>query len=171
MVVVVAGLKWMPFGGLYIAGGLTPKNIDRIKPDKDGHSLFLDAYYDKGRVSPFLKKIPLYAVLVEDLGERGAHWVAIKVGHPHTLHACSAWPHVKKHYHTNLARSAVHEHLVGKVFKRDPALSFDSPLLPAACAFSCCWRRWAAARTRSWTASVHSSRPRTAPSRWAGRCP
>lgn len=99
----------MPFGGLYIAGGLTPKNIDRIKPDKDGHSLFLDAYYDKGRVSPFLKKIPLYAVLVEDLGERGAHWVAIKVGNPHTLHPCSAWAHVKKHYHTILAGSAGHE--------------------------------------------------------------
>lgn len=37
------------------------------------------AFRDKGRVSPFLSKIPLYAVLVEDLGERGAHWVAVKV--------------------------------------------------------------------------------------------
>lgn len=72
----VAGLKWMPFGGLFITGGLTPKNIDRIAGDK---SLFMTAFRDKGRVSPFLKKIPLYAVLVEDLGERGAHWVAIKV--------------------------------------------------------------------------------------------
>lgn len=23
----VAGLKWLPFGGLYLAGGLTPKNL------------------------------------------------------------------------------------------------------------------------------------------------
>ncbi len=72
----VAGLKWMPFGGLFITGGLTPKNIDRIA-GKD--SLFMAAFQDKGRVSPFLSKIPLYAVLVEDLGERGAQWVAIKV--------------------------------------------------------------------------------------------
>ena len=72
----VAGLKWMPFGGLFITGGLTPKNIDRIA-GKD--SLFMAAFRDKGRVSPFLSKIPLYAVLVEDLGERGAQWVAIKV--------------------------------------------------------------------------------------------
>jgi len=72
----VAGLKWMPFGGLFITGGLTPKNIDRIAGND---SLFMAAFQDKGRVSPFLKKIPLYAVLVEDLGERGAQWVAIKV--------------------------------------------------------------------------------------------
>jgi glucokinase len=26
-----AGLKYMPFGGLFITGGLTPKNIDRIQ--------------------------------------------------------------------------------------------------------------------------------------------
>ena len=27
----VAGLKWLPFGGLYLTGGLTPKNIDLLK--------------------------------------------------------------------------------------------------------------------------------------------
>lgn len=72
----VAGLKWMPFGGLFITGGLTPKNIDRIAGE---NSLFMEAFRDKGRVSPLLSKIPMYAVLVEDLGERGAHWMAIKV--------------------------------------------------------------------------------------------
>ena len=25
-----AGLKWLPYGGLYLTGGLTPKNIDSI---------------------------------------------------------------------------------------------------------------------------------------------
>lgn len=71
----VACLKWMPFNGLYLTGGITPKNIDRIsEPDGD----FMHAFYDKGRVSPFLKRIPVYAVLVEDVGERGAHLVAVK---------------------------------------------------------------------------------------------
>ena len=55
----------MPFGGLFLTGGLTPKNIDRIK-NPDG--AFMTAYYDKGRVSPYLLDIPLYAVMVEDLG-------------------------------------------------------------------------------------------------------
>jgi glucokinase len=27
----VAGLKWLPFGGLYLAGGLTPKNLHWLK--------------------------------------------------------------------------------------------------------------------------------------------
>eukprot|EP00667_Euglena_gracilis_P008522 EG_transcript_8623 len=70
----VAGLKWMPFGGLFLTGGLTPKNLDRIRDPEGG---FLKAYYDKGRVSPLLQDVPLYAVLVEDLGERGAHWKAV----------------------------------------------------------------------------------------------
>ena len=71
----VACLKWMPFNGLYLTGGITPKNIDRIsEPDGD----FLHSFFDKGRVSPFLKRVPLYAVLEEDVGERGAHLVAVK---------------------------------------------------------------------------------------------
>ena len=47
--------------------------------DTGDNSLFMKAFHDKGRVSPFLAKIPLYAVLVEDLGERGAQWMAVKV--------------------------------------------------------------------------------------------
>ena len=71
----VACLKWIPFGGMYVAGGLTPKNINRLtKPN----SPFMEAFYDKGRLSPLLKRIPLYAVLVEDIGQRGAHLVACK---------------------------------------------------------------------------------------------
>jgi glucokinase len=33
----------------------------------------MQAYLDKGRVSPILQTIPLFAVMVEDLGVRGAH--------------------------------------------------------------------------------------------------
>lgn len=65
-----AALKWMPSGGLYLTGGLTPKFIDEIK---DPNGLFMKALIDKGRLSFMVKKIPIYAVLVEDLGERGAY--------------------------------------------------------------------------------------------------
>ena len=63
-----------PFG-MYVAGGLTPKNINRLT---EPNSPFMEAFYDKGRLSPLLKRIPLYAVLVEDIGQRGAHLVACK---------------------------------------------------------------------------------------------
>ena len=56
----VAALKWLPFGGLYLTGGLTPKNIDLIK-DPDGP--FMTALLDKGRVKSMLYSIPIYAVL------------------------------------------------------------------------------------------------------------
>mmetsp|Transcript_26387 Transcript_26387/g.26638 ORF Transcript_26387/g.26638 Transcript_26387/m.26638 type:complete len:408 (+) Transcript_26387:97-1320(+) len=71
----VAALKWMPKGGLYLAGGLTPKNLELLK-GRDGP--FMRALRDKGRVSGFLADIPIYAVLKEDLGVRGAHWVAVQ---------------------------------------------------------------------------------------------
>lgn len=71
----VAALKWLPYGGLFLAGGLTPKNINAIKW-KSG--LFMESFMDKGRVSGMLADIPVYAVMVENIGERGAHFVAYK---------------------------------------------------------------------------------------------
>jgi hypothetical protein len=68
-----AALKWIPKGGLYITGGLTAKNMDLIQSD-----IFMDALVDKGRLSDLVKSIPIYAVTTEDLGERGAHRVAIQ---------------------------------------------------------------------------------------------
>lgn len=62
-------VKFIPTGGLYVTGGLTPKNINWIK-GKDSH--FLKAFYDKGRVSPILDNVPVLAVMTEDMGVRGA---------------------------------------------------------------------------------------------------
>lgn len=69
----VLGLKFLPYGGLYLTGGLTPKNLHLIKP-KDGP--FLHAFFDKGRVSGMLTPVPVFAVLAEDLGVRGAQLCA-----------------------------------------------------------------------------------------------
>jgi hypothetical protein len=86
--------------GLYITGGLTPKNIDLISTP-DGP--FLHAFKDKvlipcpffslpsphsllsvglpppdlqGRVSQVLDTIPMFAVMIDNVGQRGAHRVA-----------------------------------------------------------------------------------------------
>ena len=68
-----AAIKWIPVGGLFVTGGLTPKNIDYIEGE---NSDFLVAYKNKGRVAPLLERIPLYAVMTEDLGVRGVHKAA-----------------------------------------------------------------------------------------------
>ena len=52
-----------------MTGGLTPKNMRFIEGQD---SPFLKAYHDKGRVNQVLEHVPLFAVLVEDLGVRGA---------------------------------------------------------------------------------------------------
>lgn len=72
----VAGLKWMPFGGIYLVGGITPKNMSWVRKE-DGP--FLTAFHDKGRVAPLLKGVPVFAVQVDDVGERGAHLAAVQL--------------------------------------------------------------------------------------------
>lgn len=70
----VAALKYLPYGGLYISGGIAAKNPDWITSEE-----FQSAYKDKGRLSPLVEQIPLYQVKVEDTGERGALFVACKI--------------------------------------------------------------------------------------------
>jgi glucokinase len=68
-------VKFIPTGGLYVSGGLTPKNIDFIKGE---NSPFMKAYYDKGRLFSLVERIPVFGVLVEDLGMRGARVCALR---------------------------------------------------------------------------------------------
>jgi len=76
----VACCKWIPRGGLYLTGGITSKNMAQVS-DPDG--LFMKSLVDKGRLSGLVQSIPVYAVLVEDLGERGAHWQAFRLYQRH----------------------------------------------------------------------------------------
>jgi glucokinase len=69
-------LKYLPYGGIYICGGIAPKNIERLRDSSSG---FMKSFRNKGRVSPQLARIPVYVVLVEDLGLRGAHLVAYRL--------------------------------------------------------------------------------------------
>jgi glucokinase len=71
-----AAIKFIPTGGLFVTGGLTPKNIKFIEGQD---SPFMKAYNDKGRVKPILEYVPCFAVKTEDLGVRGAHKCAVMV--------------------------------------------------------------------------------------------
>ncbi len=65
----------LPYGGLYLAGGITPKIIDRVR---DGR--FLAAFNDKGRMSPLTAAIPVKAVMNPAVGALGALRAAREVG-------------------------------------------------------------------------------------------
>lgn len=69
-------LKFLPLSGLYIAGGIAPKNIEFIRGPK---SDFMARLLNKGRVTSILASIPIYVVMKEDLGLRGAHIVAARM--------------------------------------------------------------------------------------------
>ena len=59
-------------GGVYLGGGIPPKILDFLA--KPG---FRKAFESKGRLSPFLKPIPVYVMLARDAGLRGTA-VALK---------------------------------------------------------------------------------------------
>ena len=66
-------LKLLPYGGLYIAGGIAPKILPLLK---DGR--FLSAFQQKGRVSNLLQTIPLHIVLNFRVGLLGSILYALK---------------------------------------------------------------------------------------------
>ncbi|MFG6103765.1 glucokinase [Leptolyngbyaceae cyanobacterium CCMR0082] len=60
-------LKLLPYGGLYVAGGVTAKNMPLIR---DGS--FLTAFSHKGRVGPLLDNVPIHLVTNQSVGLIGA---------------------------------------------------------------------------------------------------
>lgn len=71
-----AALKYLPFEGMYIAGGIAPKNIEFIR---GSGSKFMERFAGKGRMTSIMSSIPVYVVMQEDLGLRGAHVVAARL--------------------------------------------------------------------------------------------
>jgi len=69
----VVALKYLPYGGLFITGGVSNKLRKFICPsNKNGSATcFMEAFLDKGRASPFLRNIPVFLVRGEDMGEKG----------------------------------------------------------------------------------------------------
>jgi glucokinase len=68
-------LKSLPYGGLFIAGGIAAKNLPLIA---DG--TFLAAFNHKGRVSNLLTNIPVHVILNPQVGLLGAAAQAARLG-------------------------------------------------------------------------------------------
>jgi len=60
-------LKLLPYGGLYLAGGIAPKNLAWFQNDR-----FLQCLKAKGRVSSVLDRVPIAIVLNPKVGLIGA---------------------------------------------------------------------------------------------------
>lgn len=67
-------LKLLPYGGLYVAGGIAPKILPLIQQDR-----FLLNFTQKGRMRPLLEDIPLHVVLNQEVGLIGAAICAIRL--------------------------------------------------------------------------------------------
>jgi glucokinase len=62
-------LKTLPYGGLFIVGGIAAKVYPSILKHKDE---LLRYYYSKGRMADLLKNIPVYLVINDSIGMLGA---------------------------------------------------------------------------------------------------
>lgn len=60
-------LKLLPYGGLYIAGGIAAKILPVLEEGK-----FMTAFKTKGRVSPVLDRVPVCVILNPQVGLLGA---------------------------------------------------------------------------------------------------
>jgi glucokinase len=60
-------LKLLPYGGLYVAGGIAPKILPLLQ-----NGNFMKAFNDKGRMRTLMEKFPIYIVLNAKVGLIGA---------------------------------------------------------------------------------------------------
>lgn len=64
-------LKFLASAGVYVGGGIAPHIVEKLK-----EPFFIESFCDKGRLSFFLKEVPLKVVLTPCLGLYGAlHYI------------------------------------------------------------------------------------------------
>jgi glucokinase len=63
-----------PRGGLYLAGGIAAKNIERFKQGQ-----FINAFVAKGRMQSLMEKIPVHLIIQPKVGLLGARILAQKI--------------------------------------------------------------------------------------------
>ena len=68
------GLMSVSTGGLFIGGGIAPKIIDRLKAGG-----FMEAFTNKGRLSPLLELMPVHVILDADAALMGAARRAVRL--------------------------------------------------------------------------------------------
>ena len=71
-------LRILPFGGVYVAGGIALKILPKLK---DGS--FVRVFSDKAKLSTQLARIPMYVVLNEDAPVLGAAYEALAASRVH----------------------------------------------------------------------------------------
>lgn len=67
-------LKLLPYGGLYVAGGVAAKNLNLLKS-----GIFLRSMCDKGRMRPLMERIPVHVILNQNVGLIGAALTAARL--------------------------------------------------------------------------------------------
>jgi glucokinase len=67
-------LKLLPYGGLYLAGGIAAKILPLLQRGE-----FLEAFRTKGRVSPLLQNVPVHVILNPNVGLIGAAFYAAQL--------------------------------------------------------------------------------------------
>ena len=60
-------LKMLAMGGVYLGGGIPPKILKTLE-----NGFFIEAFLDKGRLSPLLQSIPVRIILDENCALLGA---------------------------------------------------------------------------------------------------
>lgn len=66
-------LKLLPYGGLYLAGGIAPKILPMLKL-----GTFIKTFSNKGRMRPLLEKVPVRVILDPKVALIGAALVAVE---------------------------------------------------------------------------------------------
>ncbi|MBW4487097.1 MAG: glucokinase [Trichocoleus desertorum ATA4-8-CV12] len=67
-------LKLLPYGGLYVAGGIASKILPLMQT-----GLFIQAFGQKGRISPLLERVPVHIILNPQVGLIGAALCAARL--------------------------------------------------------------------------------------------
>lgn len=60
-------LKHLALGGVYLGGGIAPKNLDALRK-----SQFLEGFFAKGRMEPLMRRMPIQVILRADIALLGA---------------------------------------------------------------------------------------------------
>jgi len=60
-------LKHLALGGVYLAGGIAPKNLQALKASR-----FLDGFFAKGRMEDLMRRMPVRVITREDIPLLGA---------------------------------------------------------------------------------------------------
>ena len=55
------GLKHMALGGVYLGGGIAPKNLKALQEGP-----FLEGFFNKGRMEPLMRRMPVRVILRDD---------------------------------------------------------------------------------------------------------